>query len=1156
MYKTAGASFGEAGPPTWKSWERIVIRANQPGRGKSMRFSGITAAVFAVLFAMFVFTPGAWAQQVAGAQVAGYVTDPSGQAIVGAQVTMLQIDKQLSHSATTDNTGRYVLPNLPVGEYRLEVTTSGFKTYRQTGITLQVDVNIDIPVTMQIGQVTESVQVSANAAMVETKENAISQLIGQQAIEDLPLNGRNPTQLFILSGATSNMTLNSSDLTGSKNIQGSNGSGQFSVAGAQANGINFLLDGGDNNDSFSNVNMPIPFPDAIQEFNVQFEGLPAQFGLHPGGVVNIATKSGGNRFSGNVFDYFRNGDLNARPEGYGGPGYAVNTQQVRDSLKRNQFGGVVGGPIKKDRLFFFAGYQGTRQRSDPAQNTAYVPSAAALNGDFSTLDGAKSAGGCLSTARQLKDATGHAYPGNQIPTSSFDQAGLKLASTYLPTATSACGSYLFGYLTNNPDDQIIGRVDWTVSDKQALYGRYYIYDYTALSLFDGHNALTTGTPGNQDRAQTATLGDNYTFAGGTKVNALHLTYMRRRDNRAAALNMFSPKDLGVNMFINISDYTQLTVSNYSGGGFNIGCGTCALANFDINNYQVADDFTWIKGAHQFAIGFDGRMQQFNSYNYQQANGQFTFNGTTTGDGLADLLIGRFSGLTDGNVISDYLRQKVIAAYVQDSFHISRNFTINYGVRWEPFLPTYDKYGRGNQFSWALFNQGWHSSVYPKAPAGLIFSGDTAQDPYGKAFTASSKALFSPRLGIVWDPKGDGKQTIRAAFNLMHDTPEMFYPERWTTNAPYVSSLTLTSGQFSNPFANYTLNGVTGDPFPGAAVFPTQGTYISVPPHLSVQYMMQWNVSYQRQLASDWLLTVNYMGNATRHIWGSTDVNYAVGSIAGASTSNTNNRRLTYLTNPDTGKYYANIQQTDDGANAEYHGLFLTLRKRLAHNYSAQSNYTWSHCVSSWDFAGELAGTVYQNPLSRAKGERGNCGWDHRQTLNFSITATSGGVGTSFAKALTRDWQLSPLVGFGTGNPIQLTDGGKDISLSGQGLDRPEVIAPDQVHPAQKTRAEWFNPAAFQCNGSNATCTVSTGLFGNLGRNSVYGPGYINFDMALTRSFRMTEHLNLHIRGDFFNLLNHANWNSPGTSITNSSTFGVISSFGSPRIIQLAAKLFF
>jgi len=1094
---------------------------------------------------------------VAVAEVDGHVQDPSGQAIAGAQVKMTETDKHQVHNTTTDSTGRFAFPNLPIGPYRLDITAAGFKAYAQTGIELQIAVNPQIPVTMTIGAVTERVEVSANAAMVETKENEISQLIGQQNIEDLPLNGRNPTQLFILSGATSNMTLNGGDLTGSKNIQGSNGSGQFSVAGSQANGINFLLDGGDNNDAFSNVGLPIPFPDALEEVSIAFEGLPAQFGLHPGGVVNAVTKSGTNSLHGDLFDYFRNGDLNARPEGYGAVGASVNTQAVRDSVKRNQFGGTVGGKIKKDRLFFFGAYQGTRQRSDPVNNTAYVPTAAALQGDFSVLDGAKANGGCLSTARVLKNLQGTPYPNNQIPVSTFDAAGLKLASTYLPLATNPCGTELFGYLTNNPDDNIIGRVDWVVSDHHNFYGRYYIYDFTGLSLFDGHNSLTTGTPGNKDRSQTMTLGDSYTFSGGTKVNAFHATFDRRRDNRSSASNMFSPKDVGVNMFINIDNYTQLSVSNYSGGGFNIGCGTCALANFDVNTYQISDDFTWIKGRHQMTFGFDGRKIQFNSYNYQQANGQFTFNGATTGDGLADLLIGRFSGLTDGNVISDYLRQTAVAAYAQDAFHVSRNFTVNYGIRWEPWDPTYDKQGRGNQFSLPLFQEGWHSSEYPTAPAGLIFSKDTAQDPYGAKFTASHWALFSPRLGMVWDPKGDGKQTIRAAFNLMHDTPEMFYPERWTTNAPYVSSISLTSGQFSSPFSAYVSpTGVAGDPFPGNVVFPGQGAYVSIPAHIRPQYMMQWNISYQRQLAKDLLVTINYMGNASRHVWGSIDANYAVGSIPGASTSNTNNRRLTYLTNAAQGQYYADIQQTDDGATASYNGLFFTFQKRMSHNFLMQGNYTWSHCVSTWDFAGELAGPVYQNPTDRYPGEKGNCGFDHRQTFNTSIVAISPGVGGKFAKAITKDWQLAPLIGFGTGNPLQLSDGGKDISLSGQALDRPEVILPDQVFPATKSLAEYFNPAAFACNGSNSTCTVSSGLFGNLGRNAIYGPGYINFDMALSRGFRIGERWKLNLRADMFNMVNHANWGNPGTSITTSSTFGVISSFGSPRYIQMSAKVFF
>jgi hypothetical protein len=1117
---------------------------------------------FVTVLALFLLAASAaFGQAVAIGSVNGVVTDQSGSLVPGATVILTETLKGTAHPVTTNAEGRYAVLNVPAGPCTLEVQAKGFKNYVQTGIILEVGENITQNVALQVGALTETVEVQAAASMVETKDTSISQVISQAPIVDLPLNGRNPTSLLQLSGvATSTMTLNGGDLTGSKNIQGSNGSGQFSVAGGAANGVNFLLDGGDNNDAFSNVNLPIPFPDALQEFSVQTTGLTAQYGLHPGGVVNIVTKSGTNAFHGDAFEFLRNGDLNARQEG----------TLVRDTIKRSQFGGTAGGRILKDKLFFFGGYQGTRQRSDPADQIAYTPTAATLKGDFSVVDGAKASGGCLSSARQLKDPSGKPYPGNQIPVSSFDPAGLKLASTYIPLSADPCGKTFFGYLTNNPDDQWIGRTDYNISSKQFVYFRYYIYDFTALSLFDGKNALTTGSPGNQDRTQTATLGHTYTFSGNL-LNSFHATFDRRRDNRSSADNLFSPADLGVNMYDARPNYTQLSVSSYSGGGFNVGCGTCALANFDINTYQVADDFSIIHGKHEIAFGLDARKDQFNSYNNQQSNGQFSFNGSSSGDGLADLLTGRLVGssaLTDGNVISDYLRQTVIAAYVQDAFHVSSHFSVNIGVRWEPSVPAYDKYGRGNQFSWPLFLQNWRSACQPGTPpAGLIFSCDTAQDPYGKAFTASHWAVFSPRIGMVWDPKGDGKQTVRISGAMLHDTTELFYPERWTTNAPYVSSLTITSAQFSNPFANYVSStGKTGDPFPGNIVFPNFGAYVSVPPNLKVTYMLQWSVSYQRQVARDWLVTANYLGNTTRHIWGSTDVNYSVATVPGATSGNTNNRRLAYLVSPTTGNAYGDIQQTDDGANASYNALLMRVEHRMARHFTMLGTYTWSHCESTWDFAGELAGTIYQNPLDRANGERGNCGYDHRQAFNLSMVATSGGLGNSFTKLITKDWQLSPIVTVFTGNPIQITDG-KDISLSGQNLDRPNVILPSQVYAGQNAY-QWFNPAAFQCAGSNAACTLASGLFGDLGRNSLYGPGQINWDMALSRAFEFHERYKLEIRSDFFNVMNHGNpgtlYNASngtftsglGTTVSSGATFGQITGFTAPRIIQLAMKFYF
>jgi outer membrane receptor protein involved in Fe transport len=1077
----------------------------------------------------FAMAPVARAQQVAGAEVDGFVSDPSGQTIVSAQVKMIEVDKGQIHNTVTDAVGHFSLPNLPVGVYRLEVTSPGFKTYVQTGIELQVAHNIEIPVVLHIGAVTESVQVTANAAMVETKENAIAQVVEERRIVELPLNGRNLTQLLTLTGGGT--TAPAGDLTGSKNIQGSNGSGTFAVAGSQANGVSYLLDGGDNNDAFSNVNLPIPFPDAVQEFSVQTSTLPAQYGLHPGGVVNIVTKSGSNGFHGDLFDFLRNYKLNARQD----------ATPARDSLKRNQFGGVAGGRIIKDKLFFFGGFQGTRQRSNPTSIQAHVPTAAALLGDFTVLDGANGSGGCLATARTLKNPFNNGAPfpnNNMIPSSLFDKAAVKLLTTYIPVSTDPCGLTFFGQFANNPDTQYIGRVDYVRSEKHNIFGRYYIYDYTAQAFFDGKNALTTGpTPGNRDRSQTVTIGDTYSFTP-TKLNSFHATFDRRADNRGSAPNLFGPNDLGVNIFQNIPNYLQLTVSNY----FNVACGTCAPGYFNVNNYQLSDDFTLIKDRHQFAFGFDYRKEQFNSTNNQQSNSQITFNGNTTGDALADLLVGRMSQFVQGNALSDYMRQTVFAFYAQDTYRVTPRLTLNLGVRWEPALPADDKQNRGNQFSLPDYIAGRKTvdPRYPNAPAGLLFAVDP-QNTHGAQFTKNHWLATSPRVGLVWDPKGDGKQTIRTGFALIHDSMELFYPERWTTNPPYASSITLTNptAPFSNPWLGYP----NGNPFPGAAIFPVGGTYVSIPPDVHDTYMMQWNLSYQRQLGNDWLATINYLGNRTNHILGAREINPAV-FLPGATTGNTAARRVLTLLNPAQGAQYSSIVQTDDGNNASYNGLLLSLNHRFARHFTMLVNYTWSHCVSTYDFGGELAGNNYQDPNNRAA-EKGSCNFDRRHIFNTSMVAQSGGLGSGFAKKVTEGWQLAPIISAFSGQPLTPTDGGLDVSLTAVGADRPNVVTSGTIY--QHTQASWFTQSAFK--------QQAPGTYGNAGRDSIIAPGTFNFDVAVSREFSMRERYRLQVRGDFFNILNHPNWNSPGLSITG-ATFGQITTFGSPRIIQMAMKFFF
>jgi Carboxypeptidase regulatory-like domain/TonB dependent receptor len=1116
--------------------------------------------VFAGFLALatMLFAPHAHAQAVAVAEVDGTVTDTSGKVMVNVPVTLTQVETQTAHTTISDAQGHFAIPNLPPGAYVLDVKSPGFKEYRQTGIVLDVGKTISMNISMTVGAVSETIEVAANASMVETKDSGIAQVVDSAKVVDLPLNGRNLTQLLTLVGGGT--TTPAGDLTGSKNIQGSNGSGTFSVGGGQANGVNYLLDGGDNNDNFSNVNLPIPFPDAVQEFSVQTNALQAQFGLHPGGAVNVVTKSGTNAFHGDLFEFLRNYDLNARPKGLVLPSGSVS-QPVRDSLKRNQFGGTAGGKIIRDRLFFFGGYQQTVQRSNPGLNTAHVPTALTSVGNFSVQDAATSAGGCQSKAISLVDPTTRVpFPNSTIPVSRFDPAAVKLLSKYIPVSTDPCGLVLYGQPSNNPDWQAIGRVDYVISDKHLFYGRYYVYDYTAQAFFNGSNALTTGpNPGNRDMTNSVTLGDTYTF-NATSVNSVHATFNRRADNRGSAPNLFGPQALGITNFSdNMSDtYMQISVSNY----FNVACGTCAPGYFNDNTYQVSDDFEKTAGKHQLGFGVDFRKLEFNSLNNQQSNGQWAFTGSTTtntGDSLGDLELGKLASLTDGNALSDYMRQKVFAAYAQDTYRLTRKLTITAGVRWEPYKPALDKQCRGNQFSFSEFLAGYHSTQYPAAPAGLIFGHDSV-NANGCAFANSYLADFSPRLGVVFDPTGSGKQTIRAAFALMHENLELFYPERWTTNPPYASSVALgtNAGPFSNPWLGYVSpTGVPGNPFPGASIFPAQGTYVSIPPKVPVEYTLQWNLSYQRQIGKDWLATATYVGSRTNNIPGANDINMAQPSPT-ATTSNENARRLTVLLNPTQGAYYSSIVQTDSGAFSSYQALLLKAEHRFAQRYTWLSNYTWSHCISTVDFGGELAGNGYQNPNNR-NAEKGDCNFDRRHIFNTSLVAVSGGVGQGFLRGLTKDWQVAPIISLNTGQPFTVTDG-TDVSLSGEGTgsDRPNVVA--GVNSSPHTLVQWFDPAAFA--GSCALAQYAkvpncqaVGTFGNAGRDILHNPGSIQFDLAISRSFRIKERFRTEVRGDFFNIMNHANWNGPSAAIS-SATFGEITSFGGPRLIQLAMKVYF
>ena len=811
-----------------------------------------------VLLALAVLgtAPPMHGQAVSVASVTGRVTDEQGAIVAGAQIRMNGIETGTLFRAVTNAEGLYTIPSLPIGSYSLESTVAGFQTYVESGIVLRVGDQIQINITMKVGSVSEKVEVQANSAVVQTQQSSISQVVDQQRIVDLPLNGRDATQLITISGASINHSDGTN--TGSKSFFSSQ---SISIAGSAGNATNYLLDGGDNNDSFTNVNMPFPFPDALQEFSVETSTLPARNGLHPGGVVNAVTKSGTNAWHGSLFEFIRNGDVNA-----------INYFAPRqDSLKRNQFGGTFGGKIIRDKLFFFGGFQQSNIRQDPSSSSAFVPTAAALQGDFSVLDGP----GCQSKGvpRAILDpTTGQPLPDQKIPVSRFDPAALALAKL-LPSNTDPCGKTSYGIPVQSNESQYVARVDWVISPRQSLYGRYFLDGYRLAAFYNPHDILVTSVAGNDERAQTFVLGHTFTIDPNT-VNSFHFTVGRRRDDRGPNQSGVSAASLGVShLYQGTNDFLQVAVNN---GGFAVGCGTCALGSFNITSFQEADDLDIVRGKHQIAIGVDFIRTRDTQNNHYQDDGVFNFSGQYSNDPLLDFLTGKMNSFSQSGPQLNDLRQNVFGLYAQDTFHVTPRLVVNFGLRWEPMLPEYDHFNRGSTFSRAAFDAGQVSRVYVNAPAGSLFYGDPGVP---NSFTSRRLADISPRLGFVYNPDGNGVTTIRSGGALLYDSVATFIPYRMVAqNPPFGPQVTNTNGpyQFSDPWS--TVPG--GNPFPlpppgKNVVFPPANAEVFLPPNIKPPNVISWNASLQHRFAESWVFSLTYLGNKTAHLWIGNETNPAV-----------------------------------------------------------------------------------------------------------------------------------------------------------------------------------------------------------------------------------------------------------------------------------------
>jgi hypothetical protein len=1090
-----------------------------------------------------VFCAGLFAQSVATSQIAGTVQDSSGLAIQGATVRAVQTDTGLTRTAETGSDGGYILPNLPIGPYRLEVTKQGFNTYIQNGVVLQVASNPTIDAKLQVGNVTQQVVVEASAAMVETHSSGVGQVVDQERVVDLPLNGRYATDLIFLAGASA--IAPNADLVSTKNYPNE---AVASIGGGLANGTTYLLDGGTHNDPFNNLNLPLPFPDALQEFKVETSALPAQYGQHSGGAVNAVTKSGGNSFHGDAFEFVRNYDFNARNP----------AATVRDSLKRNQFGGTVGGPIRKDKLFFFLGYQGNIIKSNPVQAFSFIPTPAMLQGNFSVIDSPLCNNGKTIALKDPRDPTGKTlFANNQVPVSLFSPAALKMM-TFYPAPQDGCGTSYYGDVSNQTENLGVAKGDYQMTSRQTLFLRYFVTHSLQPPPYSGGNPLSMTLSGADDLINSGVFGHTFVI-GPNMVNSFRATYNREGITKTEVPTFDGPS-LGINMYSLVPGHIIVSAT----GAISSASVFSYAAKDPTDDHQIADDLSFIKGNHQFAFGGNWIRSVQNVYGPLFGDGDFNFNGQSTGLSMGDFLTGYVSSFTQQGIQYDDERYQYVALYAQDNWKVTPRLSINYGVRWEPYIGGALATGYVEHFSQALFTQNVHSTVYPNAPAGLQFPGDPGFNTNDRPSNTKLND-WAPRLGIVWDPKGDGRMTVRASWGMFYDVPHSVFAYGFSEAPPWGENVNRTNVLFDNPWGpgqNGSAAFPGGDPFPlnlnKNFTFPNTGTYTTFPLNIQPTYMDQWNISLQKQLGSNWLLSASYLGNDTIHLWADDPINapeYIPGNCAAgqygltapgpcSTTANQNFRRPLYLQNPAQGVFYGTIHSLDTGSTASYDAMLLSAQHRMSSHFTVLGNYTWSHCIAG-AFTSELDGTQYTNPANR-NFDRGNCaGIDHRHIINGSAVEESPKFAQRWLQAIAGNWQMSQILQIQSGSYFSATTA-TDQALNSIGAQRANLIG-SSPYPNQQTFAEWLNPAAF---AQPALGTFGTGI------NNLLGPGLFNINASLVREVRIRERHRIQFRAEAFNLLNHVQPTNPNASISTPSTFGRITVFGSARVMQFALKYFF
>jgi len=1102
------------------------------------------------------------AQQITG-NIRGTVSDPSGAVVRDATVTAEQVETGLTRTALTDRTGNYLLLELPVGHYRLEVAAKNFQKYVQEGISLNVNETASVPVHLVVGAETQQIQVQADAQLIQSTVTSLGKTVQERELLDLPLDGRNFTQLGLLQPGVVPLT------PGLQEAGGSLRDGQaYAVNGQRPESNNFLIDGASNFDGVDGGFVLKPPVDAITEFRILTHNSNAEFGNSLGSTTNIITRSGSNAIHGALWEFLRNDAFDATNF------FAKTTEP----LKQNQFGATIGGPIRKNKTFFFGYYEGFRNRQGETQGST-VPSLKQRQGDFSEMciNGFDPNSGICNDRQppnppgdpnsppihQLFNIFANALvPFNQLPF--INPLSQNLLSLF-PQPNDGLNVFNSTETLQQDSDQFGLRLDHYLSSADAFNFHYLFSNGTRFDPLSPSGASVPGFPiGEDHRAQNFVAQETHNFSPAT-IGVFRFSYLRNKFLFGERTNHTTPASLGFQYepsldlavgppFLQVNGYTI------------VGDPITGPRNTYENAFDYSGSLSWVRGRHDLKFGGGYQRLQINVLQGIATNGFFVFDKFPITDSFASFLFGQPVFFLQGRGdFSRGIRGNSLNGYAQDTYKVSQRLTLNFGLRYElPFPYTEIK---NRQTLWI---PGRQSKVMPAAPSGLLYPGDPGV-PAG--LIPTFKKGFAPRVGIAWDPTGSAKWLVTSAYGIFY---EPYYtgqggPLQSPISAPpYLQTAQISLPNFSDPF--------NGNP-PAPGTFATPLTNLTLAPNLPLPYSQDWDLNVQRSLGSDLLLEIGYVGTKgtklPRFIEGNPAVYIPGVDSSGqpiSTSSNADQRRLysgCTLADSPSSCVYSSTGLIAGIANSSYNALEASLKKRFSHGISFLASYTYSKSIddaSSFNMTGSAAKPVAgendlaQNPFDVAA-ERGRSLFDarHRFVLSYQWSLPFWNNPHNWYQQALGNWQLNGIATLMTGTPFTVFDSndfsvqGSAPEISGFFSNRPNLVPGQDPNSGPHSPSAWLNRSAFQQIAQDPNSPVQQ--FGTAGRNIAQGPGYANWDFSAFKNIHIAESKEFQFRAEFFNILNHTNFRLPDSDIS-SPTFNQILAAQPPRLIQLAMKFLF